>query len=235
MRISLPLTHTAGQWPATFFIAIRLSSIWRRVTESARMAGTVDAVITRSSTVTSSVCDAFGGISCCETLSRPQCVCDRGTELTRAVDQNADFILRRFHREGEQLDMLRLPDGDNRSEWRIVRVVRAGACRAAGTARLAPAAVKVSAMQTRCGSAIRSRAGRHRGGPGSPRSRSIGPGRMQTSPPSSGSALMASLIEVYLPKVFTPSPTVQVQQQPHSPSPLMAATWCGNRSPNSER
>ena len=42
------------------------------------------------------------------------------------------------------------------------------------------------------------------------------PGRMQTSPPlSAGSALMASLIEVYLPKLFTPSPTVMVQQQPH--------------------
>jgi hypothetical protein len=41
---------------------------------------------------------------------------------------------------------------------------------------------------------------------------------MQTSPPvSAGSELMALLIEVNLPKVFTPSPTVTVQQHPHSP------------------
>src|SRR4029077_8545661 len=46
------------------------------------------------------------------------------------------------------------------------------------------------------------------------------PGRMQTSPPNSGSALMASLIDVYLPKLFTPSPTVLVQQQPHSLFPV---------------
>src|SRR5262249_21552439 len=46
------------------------------------------------------------------------------------------------------------------------------------------------------------------------------PGRMQTSPPNSGNALIASLIDVYLPQVFTPSPTVQVQQQQHSPFPV---------------
>src|SRR5262249_55575011 len=46
------------------------------------------------------------------------------------------------------------------------------------------------------------------------------PGRMQTSPPKSGSASMALLMDVYLPKVFTPSPTVQVQQQPHSLCPV---------------
>src|SRR5215470_2603485 len=44
------------------------------------------------------------------------------------------------------------------------------------------------------------------------------PGRMQTSPPVLGSAWIAALIEVYWPTLSTPSPTVFVQQQPHSPS-----------------
>jgi len=43
---------------------------------------------------------------------------------------------------------------------------------------------------------------------------------MQTSPPASGRALMAAWMEVYLPKLSTPSPTVTVQQQPHEASPL---------------
>ena len=53
----------------------------------------------------------------------------RNTELARAVDQNTDFILRRFNGEGEQFHMLRLRDGDNRTKWRGIRVYPAGASR----------------------------------------------------------------------------------------------------------
>jgi hypothetical protein len=44
---------------------------------------------------------------------------------------------------------------------------------------------------------------------------------MQTSPPASGRALIAAWIEVYLPKLSTPSPTVTVQQQPQESLPSL--------------
>ena len=212
-RISIPLTQIAGHLLATFAMATRLASICSSLTRAASTAGMVEAVMTRSSMVTSMT--PIGSMMTLRTLGSPKRAAVAASLVAAAVRP-----AHRCRRAGcrrhpcaastanessltccDAVTVMTaakvLDEEEAGAPFRAGPLSRSWSCHATARRSSLPSAAAHDDVALALNEDVLE----------------VAAGQNANLATGIGQRLIASLIEVNCPTLSTPSPTVQVQQQ----------------------